>query len=149
MRPHCTASARRPLRLRAIRLLAAWVGLFSVAVVRAEPVKFNIPAQVATDALVAFSKQTGIDVLYPSPELKKVKTPAVVGRLEPEAALKILLAGTGFQATKEGGKFLVRPIGQAAGSVSGRMILLRRDGSVGQVTITVFRRDRTKSVRAS
>jgi outer membrane receptor protein involved in Fe transport len=94
-------------------LLAVCVGLLVLPCLRAEPVKLNIPAQSATDALMAFSKQAGVDVLYSSAELKKLTTPAVVGSFEPEAGLQLLLTRTGFQATNEGGKFLVRPVARA------------------------------------
>lgn len=80
----------------------------TLASARATPVKFDIPAQPAGTALVAFAKQADVEVLFSPEELRKVQANAVVGVHEPEAALALLLKGTGFTATSPtAGKFLV------------------------------------------
>lgn len=79
------------------------------AMARAKPVNFELPAQPAATALLAFAKQAGVEVLFSYDDLKKVQSTSVVGFFEPDTALALLLRGTGFAATpKAPGKFLVK-----------------------------------------
>src|SRR5271163_4257066 len=88
-------------------LLLALGGLLPVAAL-AEPVDFAIPAQPANQALLAFSKQAGMEVLFPSAELREVRSAEVVGRFERDQALVRLLKGTGFIARQNGrGAFVI------------------------------------------
>lgn len=74
----------------------------------AAPIRFDLPAQPLPSALVAFSKQSGADVLYSFAELKNARSNAVEGEFEPDRAMDLLLANTGFKATRnEAGKFVV------------------------------------------
>ena len=76
---------------------------------QAKPVNFVLPAQPAAKALIAFSKQAGVDVLFSFDDLNQVQAAAVAGSYEPAEALTLLLRGTGFSATlKATGKFIVR-----------------------------------------
>jgi len=60
-------------------------------------------------ALIAFSKQSGADVLYSYDEAKDVLSNGVAGDYEPVRALGLLLQGTGLEATREkSGKFIVK-----------------------------------------
>jgi hypothetical protein len=96
------------MRLNLILLLVS-VGWLWAATLRAAPVGFDIPAQPGHTALMAFARTAGADVLFAAEELKRVRTTAVVGTFEPDAALEQMLAGTGFtgeRTTK--GKFVVR-----------------------------------------
>jgi len=112
------------------RALRAWVlaaGLPALA--SAAVVAFDIPAQPAGDALMAFSRQSGIDVLFPAQELKAVTSRPVVGEFEPAAALRRLLEGTGFTAEPDAtGKFVVFRAPAPAGSVTGSIL----DASTGK-----------------
>ncbi|MGH7944441.1 MAG: TonB-dependent receptor domain-containing protein, partial [Opitutaceae bacterium] len=91
-------------------------------------VDFDLPAQPAADAILAFSKQTKIEVLFSFDALRTRLSTAVTGRLEPEAALQRLLEGTGFSARRNGGeRFVVTAITRPTGSIKGR--LLAPDGS--------------------
>ena len=75
---------------------------------RADPVEFDLPAQPAADALLAFSQQSGIDVLFSSDELRGKTSNALRGRYEPEEALAVLLRGTEFTARRKSkGKYVV------------------------------------------
>lgn len=90
--------------------------------------EFNLPAQPVSEALLAFSKQTKIEVLFPSEALRKTQSNPVNGRFVPEEALKQLLLGTGFSARRNGEeKFIVTPSVQPTGSIKGR--LLTPDGA--------------------
>ena len=104
----------------------------------AAAIKFNIPAQAAADALLAFSKQSGSDVLFPSIDLKKVRANEVVGEFEPAAALTKLLDGTGYTAAPDGARFVVRAASVAPGSVSGTLVPSRGGKSLDSVTVTVL-----------
>ncbi len=114
------AGMRPWLALR--RFFALWAVLpFAAA---AAPLEFNLPAQPVPAALMAFSKQTKIDVLFSPNDLRKVDSAAVMGRYEPEDALARLLKGTGFAAQQTGkGKFVVTPIAPRNGAIKGRLLL--------------------------
>jgi TonB dependent receptor len=79
------------------------------AMARAKPVKFELPAEPASSALMAFAKQAGVEVLFSYKDLKMVQSSPVVGSFEPEDALTLLLRGTGFLETlKAPGNFVVK-----------------------------------------
>lgn len=102
------------------RLLLAAV-LFPVTLTLGAPKKFDIPAQPAGAALQLFGKQAAVDVTYPAPALKEVRSSEVKGEMEPGAALDQLLAGTGFTAQQSGaGRYVVSKVEAAKfGSVEG------------------------------
>jgi outer membrane receptor protein involved in Fe transport len=112
-------------RLATAFLPALWLGLGSMFAgpARAEPVEFNLPAQPAADALLAFSKQARLEVLFSHDDLRKVQSSAVTGRFEPEDALVHLLRDTGLTARRnDKGKFVVTPARRATGSIRGRLL---------------------------
>jgi len=104
--------------------------------VLAEPVDFNLPAQSADGALMAFCKQARVELLFSFDELHRTRSTAVQGRLEPEEALNRLLKGTGYAAVKNAkGKFVVVQLVQK-GSIRGS--LLTPDGSAAErIRVTV------------
>ena len=105
--------------------LLSWLclGTLFPALALAEAVEFNIPAQPAVDALLAFSKQSGIDVLFPHDELRQISSTAVTGRHEPADALGRLLQGTGFASSRDHkGMFVVTRARRSAGSITGRLV---------------------------
>src|SRR3954463_5853082 len=74
----------------------------------ADVVKFDIPSQPASTALLAFSRQAAAEVLFASDTVKSVRANTVVGSFEPAEALIRLLADTGLSASRSGnGKWLV------------------------------------------
>lgn len=88
----------------------------------AAPMKFEIPAQPAPAALMLFSKQARVEVVFSADDLKNISTNEVLGELEPEEALARLLKGTGFAAQRNaGGKFVVTRAEQT-GSVKGTLV---------------------------
>lgn len=89
----------------------------------ADPVAFDVPAQPAAAALLEFSRQSGVEVLFPSDELRGVTAAAVHGPLEPETALTRLLADTGFSARRSrAGKFVVTRATPRTGALQGRLL---------------------------
>lgn len=119
---------RRPVaRLRRVLVFAALATALAAA-----PVDFNLPAQPAADALLEFSRQAGLDVLYPFDELRAVRANAVAGTLEPDDALARLLAGTGYAARRyRGDKYVVRSARQTTGSLTGRLLLAHGEPAAG------------------
>jgi outer membrane receptor protein involved in Fe transport len=99
-------------------------GTIALALVaRATPVDFDLPAQTADQALLAFSQQAKVEVLYSFDELQAVPTPALQGRFEPEEALARLLSNTGFAARRSRpGKFVVARTTRPTGAVHGRLV---------------------------
>ena len=112
-----------PVRVRGIlRWLLAGLCLVPV-LAPAAPVDFNLPAQPASDALLAFSAQAKIEVLFSFDDLHQVRSTAVVGRYEPTEAIVHLLRGSGFTARQNGGeKFVVTPATPPTGSIRGRLL---------------------------
>jgi outer membrane receptor protein involved in Fe transport len=102
-----------------------FIGLGSVLLpilAHGEPVDFNLPAQPASEALLAFSQQAKIEVLFSFDQLQKVQSTAIVGHYEPETALTRLLTNTGFTARRnEKGKFVVTSIKRSTGSLKGAL----------------------------
>jgi iron complex outermembrane recepter protein len=97
--------------------------LASAATAWAAPVAFEISASTADAALLVFSQQAKVEVLYSSEELKSVRLPGLVGRFEPEEALHRLLAGSGYVARKNlRGKFVVTRAVPPTGSIKGRVL---------------------------
>jgi iron complex outermembrane recepter protein len=122
---------RPTLRDFARLLLLAFALGFSCAG-HATPRDFSLPAQPAAPALLAFSTQAQVEVLFPYDELDRVNARAVTGRFEPEAALVQLLEGSGFNARRNrDGKFVVSAATVAAGSIHGRLLLPEGRGIAG------------------
>ena len=62
----------------------------------AKTVVFDIPSEPLASALQAFSQRSGIELFYESAITEGLKSPALKGDFTPRAALRQLLAGTGF-----------------------------------------------------
>ncbi len=94
--------------MRLILLTALLLALPAASALSAAPIVFDLPPQPAHKALVAFARQAGVEVLFASNELKRVRTVAVQGSLEPSDAIDRMLEGTGYTATiNAAGKFVV------------------------------------------
>ena len=73
--------------------------------------KFDLPAGAAASALQAYSRQSGLEVIYPVEQVRAIRTKRVSGELNPRTALERLLAGTGLVAVRDEmtGAIAVRP----------------------------------------
>src|SRR5882724_1013710 len=69
----------------------------------ADPHAFNIPAGEAATELRDFAKQSGLQLLFDYTAVKAIKTRAVSGQYEPDAALKEMLRGTGLEFERVNG----------------------------------------------
>jgi iron complex outermembrane receptor protein len=88
----------------------------------ATPINFDVPPQRAADALLAFSQQASVEVLFPADQLRSVQSAAVEGSFEPEAALARMLSPTGFYARRSThGKFVVTSATEPTGTLNGRL----------------------------
>lgn len=124
--------------LRPLACLRRALGFAALATaLAAAPRDFHLPAQPATEALLEFSRQAGLDVLYSFDDLQAVRSNAVEGAFEPDDALARLLAGTGFAARRySGGQYVVRAAQQTTGSLTGRLLLPAGDPAAG-VTVAL------------
>ena len=131
-----TLALLRTLRRAAFLRCLALVCLFALPL-RAEPIDFDLPAQSADRALLAFAKQANVDVLFSFDALRAVQSNAVIGRLEIVDAIERLLRGTGFVARRSGdAKWVITPTGPPAGTIKGK--ILAPDGSPARrVRVTV------------
>src|SRR5690242_8975142 len=71
------------------------------------PKPVNVAAGDLVDALDSLAKQCGVDVIYPSGQLKGLKTHGVNGTLETRAAFLKLLEGTRLVIKEEGTALLI------------------------------------------
>lgn len=107
----------------ALRRSLLLLGCLISAAATGAPVEFNLPEQSAEAALLEFSRQAKIEVLFPFDELQRQTSAPVAGRLEPDAAIARLLATTGFVAQRSSrGKFVV-VAAPPRGAVQGRIML--------------------------
>jgi hypothetical protein len=63
--------------------------------------QFDLPAGDAASALQAFSRQSGLEIIYPVEQVRVVRTKRVTGKLDPRTALDRLLEGTGLVAVQD------------------------------------------------
>ncbi len=111
----------------------------------AAPVDFNLPAQPAPGALLAFSQQAKVEVLFSHDDLKAVSTDTVAGTYEPADALGRLLKNTGFAARRNlRGKFVVTRTSRPTGSIEGR--ILNPEGHPAAGIIVALASTRLKAV---
>ena len=88
--------------IRRFSALAALLALTLAAPAQAPATKsFNVPADLATKAIQAFSGQSGVEVLVPTEAVKGVRTHAVKGEMTPRAALEKMMAGTGLTVIQD------------------------------------------------
>jgi outer membrane receptor protein involved in Fe transport len=73
------------------------------ALLGAEPLKmnFDLPADAAEQALKRFAVQSGLEVLFVTETVAKVKTNAVKGEFSPREAINRMLAGTNLVASED------------------------------------------------
>jgi hypothetical protein len=114
--------ARRTTAKRAMVAVAALVAVLSCIARAAEPeplsttqpIDFEIPSQPLANALHAYGRRMGIQVLYESRSATGRRSDAVQGQFTPEEALKRLLARTDLEVRHAGvdAISLVAPVGQ-------------------------------------
>lgn len=84
----------------------------------AKPIAFDIAAQPLSQALIAYSEATGLEVFYKAVLAEGQHSQKVHGSLPPAMALKELLRGTGYVARTTGaGAFTIETAPQDAADV--------------------------------
>ncbi|HSZ12020.1 MAG TPA: TonB-dependent receptor plug domain-containing protein, partial [Rhizomicrobium sp.] len=68
---------------------------------------FNIPGGMLSEALDAYGKQAGVQLIYSEDAVKGVRSPGVVGKLSADAALFHLLNNTGFTEHTSSGAIVI------------------------------------------
>ncbi len=63
------------------------------------PVKFQIPAQSMQSALAMFSRQSGIQILFPYDQVAGLRARSINGRMTPDVALSRLINGSGLKVS--------------------------------------------------
>ena len=118
-----------PFPARSRRLIPVFSAAFltvatlSLVTLSAAPVAFDLPAQPAGRAVLAFSQQAQVEVIFSSDDLRAAQSAPVVGSHEPAAALALLLKPTGFTARRNlRGKFVVIPVLTPSGALRGRIL---------------------------
>ncbi|HLP02779.1 MAG TPA: TonB-dependent receptor plug domain-containing protein [Opitutaceae bacterium] len=112
------------VRTRVARCLGALLLSCALAATAlAKAVTFDIPAQPLADALLAFSQQAAVEVLFSYDDVHAARSNALRGSYEPEAALDLLLHDTGFAARRRSrGQFVIAATTVGTGSVRGRLL---------------------------
>ena len=109
--PFCSHSAFRWLRAGLFLALCPFLP--------AAPMKFDLPAQAAGVALLAYSTQAGAGVLFASGQVAGIRTNAVIGLHEPAEAMMRLLADTGLAAARSAsGKWIITASGPGTSAAS-------------------------------
>ena len=92
----CLVTVRRLLSVAALGALLTWPSVGRVATT----VMFDMPAQPLSQALAAFSEQTGISILVTSDLIHNKIAAPVHGRLTPTTALRALLEPTDLEVRR-------------------------------------------------
>lgn len=79
--------------------VTAWFALAQAMPALASSITFDIPRQRADLALTRFAQQSGVPVLFPYDQVEQLTANALSGEFPINEGLKILLAGTGLEAT--------------------------------------------------
>lgn len=102
--------------LGGLLLLGASYGMPASA--QSNAVDFHIKPQALSSALLQFSDQAHIQVVSQAPQVAKVHTSGVSGRMQPSRALTRLLSGTGLSFAEVGRDTVaIRPSGKSAGAM--------------------------------
>lgn len=72
------------------------------------PMRWDLPAQDLSDALVAAGKASGREIIFSDTDVAGRRAPALIGAHSPEAAIALLLEGSGLVAEWRDGSVIVR-----------------------------------------
>ncbi|HUO23564.1 MAG TPA: TonB-dependent receptor [Caulobacteraceae bacterium] len=81
---------------------------------RAQVQGFDIPSEPAVKSIADFARQSGLQVIAPTGQLRGVMTPAISGKLDARVALQRLLVNTGLQVSSDNGSIIVLRAATAA-----------------------------------
>lgn len=90
---------------------------------------FAIPSQSLKSAMAAFSRQSGLQVLFPYDRVQGMRTQAVSGRMTPDEALRHMLAGTGLRINHAGPRGVALSLASQSAPGRGAVQLASGEGS--------------------
>src|ERR1700749_2278413 len=85
---------------------ASVVALVSAAPACAQERVFDIPAQPAVRAIPELARQGQVQIVASARHLEGISTPAVKGRMDVRAALRLLIAGTPLKIDSDDGQII-------------------------------------------
>lgn len=123
----------RSNRFRSSLIAASILAVLSLPVVpaaaAAEPRPVEVPAGDLVEALEALARQFGVNAIYPSEQLRGLRTEGVSGVLETREAFEKLLEGTALNVTEEDGSVLISLPGNQVSAPDRVPGAARRDAS--------------------
>ncbi|MGR4866095.1 TonB-dependent receptor domain-containing protein [Caulobacter sp. LARHSG274] len=105
---------------------AAVVALAVAAPACAQERVFDIPAQPAVRAIPELARQGQVQIVASARNLEGVRTPAVKGRMDVRAALRLLIAGTPLRIDSDDGQIITLRSTVQEGSVVGAGVVRGR-----------------------
>ncbi len=121
MRSVTRGSFHRSVLLTGTAAIAA-IAIATPGAALAQEKSFDLPAQAASTGIPAFAQQAGIQLLTSGDVVRGKRTNAVRGTYEVDAALRMLLAGTGLEASPDTagtGIITIRTVGAPGESYAG------------------------------
>ncbi|MCC2977048.1 TonB-dependent receptor [Sphingomonas sp. PL-96] len=106
--------------------------------------RFDLPSQALGEALIAFSKQAGVKIVYPADEVRGAVAPAVRGTLTRQEALRRLIAGSGLKVVGDDGQ-LVALAQDTVGNVPGAVAAEPADEP--EIVVTGYRESIEQSLQ--
>lgn len=98
--------------------------------VNASPKPFSIDSEDASRSLLEFGRQSALQILFGSEQVKGIVTTAVHGNYEPIDALRLLLKGTPLIVSeKSDGVLVVEPQGKTRNSTEANPVSVNEKGS--------------------
>lgn len=139
-----------------LRQALAACALVGAVAAHAAPVTFDLPRQPLAEALREVASAAGVTVALDSALLEGRRSPPLSGRLEPDEALRRLLAGSGLELVeRQPGVYLVRrtqpPVADAAPSAPQEPAITGLDEIivVGVLTDTELDREQIQRTQAN
>jgi TonB-dependent receptor len=111
---------------------------------QAATLRFDLPSQALGEALIAFSKQAGVKIVYPADEIRGAVAPAVRGTLTRQEALRRLIAGSGLKVVGDDGQ-LVALAQDTVGNVPGAVAAEPADEP--EIVVTGYRESIEQSLQ--
>src|SRR6202051_3504664 len=105
-------------RRRLSQALTLPLGRAAMTTAMSQTIAFDVPGQEAATAIPEFARQAGLQIIAPADKLKGVKTHSLHGAIDPRAALKLLLEGTGLIVASDDGHTISLRFPEGAGNTS-------------------------------
>lgn len=140
---HGAAKLAASLGRLTIAVSLAVFGVAPLAQAQSAAAQISIQPQSLNEALLKLGQQTSLQFIYTSDLVRGYSTQSISGRMSPEQALRLLLAGTGIEYSREGNTInLWRPAESATQlksiTVTGRSLATTEDsGSYAAQDVTI------------